>query len=57
MLFQDSLGKKVCETRISMEKKLSMVGHACYSSDREKHKIGELWSLPTWAKSGTLSPK
>jgi hypothetical protein len=40
-----SQGKKCLHDSISAKKpKLGMVEHACHPSDKEKHKMGGLWS-------------
>jgi hypothetical protein len=44
--FKASLGKKVCETPISVEKKLDVVVRACHPSIDGKLKIGG--SGPGW---------
>jgi hypothetical protein len=38
-----------------IRKKLSMLVHACHSSNGEKYKIGGLRSRQAWTKSKTLS--
>jgi hypothetical protein len=38
-------------------KNLSVIMYAGHSSNGRKHKIGELWSRVSGAKSETLSPK